>query len=274
MSLKLLFSVMLFLCAISNNAIAQKESLEQVDKKVAGYLKKINYWAYEFRDTTGVIISSDSVDASNVRLISYFKKSLLSNPKTITFPFDSSIKNGLHIFRSEDGNLTFYCWNTGSGGTWHFYDDIVQYKTSKGVKPEVLNDALDGSDPPNCGEFYDTLFTIKAKSDRTIYLLKTFNQLWTSEDITSIDAYEIKQNKLVRVKAFKTAKKSVSSISYEYDYFSTYDDKTMKEKYYIRLSPDKQMLYIPVVIGTKVTNRNLVYRFNGKQFVYDKNAKN
>jgi hypothetical protein len=42
----------------------------------------------------------------------------------------------------------------------------------------------------------------------------------------------------------------------------------------IRISKDKRTIYIPVINkDDKVTTKDLVYKFDGNRFVYDKNAK-
>ncbi len=86
-----------------------------------------------------------------------------------------------------------------------------------------------------------------------------------------IRVLSISNNKPEPQNIIRTATELTDHIEYTYDYSANFSFKTMKETNVIHL--EKQSLYIPEVSGGNMTGKWLVYVFDGKEFVYDKNAK-
>lgn len=246
-------------------------NIAHVDKDLAYFLERINYWD---RDTSENRF--DSLEAVNNKLGGYLKSVCLKYPETITAPFPLAEKNGLKIISSDDANVRFYCWNTETGGSMHIYSDYVQYKVPNGIKCECLSSdsvGMDYGDNMNYGTYYMDLTTIHTKDKKTLYLVHSIFVESSPDRAESIGAFIISGNELKNIEVFKTSVKSLAGISYEYDAYASTTGNSDDDMNHIHFSKDKQKIYIPIVDGKKVTNGNLVYVFDGKNFVFDKNAK-
>jgi len=250
---------------------AHAQSIKQVNDSISYYKDRIEENSPYNNGSDG---NSDSLYFYNEALKHYLLSALIKQPLTL-----QTIFRNIATSSSDDKKFRIYWWDDQSGGTMHGYYSMVQYQTSNGVKAEVIypkdgasRDVAEDKDAP--GFFYTRVHTVKTVSNKIFYLVIRNGRYMTWDVSSGIKAFSIDNDRLVdTVGIFKTSKEILNSIDYEYDYFSNYDTKTNKEKYQIRLSSDKKKLYIPVVVDLKVTNRNLVYLFDGNNYVFDKHLK-
>ena len=89
----------------------------------------------------------------------------------------------------------------------------------------------------------------------------------TKDAYEIISVYTISNDTLDdKVKLIKTASGLNNSISFEYDFFSV-AGKSERPIRLIRYDTDKKIIYIPIVLeNDKVTNRYILYQFNGQYF--------
>jgi hypothetical protein len=125
------------------------------------------------------------------------------------------------------------------------------------------------------GEYYDRLYTIHTKDSGNIYLVVGYGEYASGLGGISLTAYKLRNGELIGAYPFfKTAKTIVGEINFQYDLQSPKNENKKAEMPDIRLSKDKQTVYIPVITrNDEITKRDLVYKFDGNRFVYDKNAK-
>ena len=247
---------------------AKSQSVKQVKDSVSYYMAMIkNHSLYYGRE-------SDSLDYYNEGLKHYLVSALSKQPLTLQTEFED-----ISVSSSEDKKFRIYWWDQEGGGTMHGYYSVVQYQTNNGVKAEVIYpkdgtsmDMAENVDGP--GFFYPKIYSVRTTNNNTLYLAIRNGRYMTWDVSSGIKAFTIYNDKIIdTIKVFKTSRGVLNAIDYVYNFFSNYDTKTNEEKHQIRLSPDKKKLYIPIVVELNVTNRNLLYIFDGNNYVFDKNLK-
>lgn len=251
----------------TDNSASEKESSVDItafSTQIASYISEIN----RFR-ADGLF---DSLEKVNTALLTYLQEKSTTTPELLDIDLSSMDTAGMIILTSEDKKFRIYCWDTETGGTMRFFNSLIQYRTGKGSESVVLNDIAKTEEP---GDFYREIYTVHAKTGNTYYLL-TSRGIYSSRDIVEvIRAYAIENGKLNdSVKLFRTTRQQLNEITYTCDFFSNIDSNTGSQRNLIRLSDDKQTLFIPVVNDKdEVTDKSLIYKFDGNQFVFDKNAR-
>lgn len=249
-----------------NGAAGQKPNVDvgAFTKQIASYTSEIQRFRAE-----GLF---DSLEVVNTALLTYLKEKSEAAPGLMDIDLKAMDTAGIVVLTSEDNKFRIYCWDTETGGTMRFLNSLIQYRTEVGAKVVVLNDIATTEEP---GAFYREIYTVHATNGNTYYLV-TSRGIYSSRDIVEgIQAYTIEKDKLNdSIKLFRTAKQQLNDISYACDFFSNIDSNTGSQRNLIRLSDDKQTLFIPIVNAKdEVTDRSLIYKFDGNQFVYDKSAR-
>lgn len=106
---------------------------QQIESDLLRPFKNIFYYA-EKNDQDK---SGEANDQFAKKLKSYCEKV----PATLSYPFSMLVKEHLDISTSTDGQLRIYSWDTWSGGTMHFFENVMQYKTGGTIDDGKLNDA-------------------------------------------------------------------------------------------------------------------------------------
>lgn len=231
--------------------------------------KRMSYLLSRIDTLQNNVDQIDSLEAANSYFLNYLKQACL-NPAVIKAPLNSiNNKHNFSILTSEDGKLRIYNWDSETGGTMYFFDAVAQYVTGNTTKVEVLNDIADLSEKDmHTGFLYLNIYTIHTRDAKTIYLVYGRGIYSGREAANNIEAISIDNGKYKHVPLFKTQTKSLSVINFAYDNVLCKSDPNIK------LSDDKSKLYIPVVDKDETTTgKYLIYKFDGYNFVYDKNAK-
>jgi hypothetical protein len=207
---------------------------------------------------------NDSTEFYSDKFSNDFSSFIKANPATLNHPFKKLIdSNYCFIKTSSDNNFRVYSWDTWTGGTMHFFNEIYQWKDNGKVFTKVPK-----HEEGDAGSFCSKIFTVNIKNK--VYYLTISNGIYSTKDASqSISVYTIDNDKLIdTVKLFKTKTKRLNRIDVEFDFFSvverperpleliTYDDK-------------QKIIYVPVV-GDKgrVTNRNIQYQLKDKYFEF------
>ncbi|MFB6453879.1 hypothetical protein ACE38W_01310 [Chitinophaga sp. Hz27] len=193
-----------------------------------------------------------------------FKKLLKDNPATINYNF-KRLQDSSHCYinTSTDGNFRIYSWDTWTGGTMHFFNNIYQYKTEGNVFTQTP--AHKKSDP---GMFCSKIYAVIIK-DKTFYLA-IFNGIYSTKDVSqSIQAFTLTAGKLDdTVKLFKTRTQMLNRIDVPFDFFSVVD-RPERPLELITYNETAQEIYIPLVDKNgQVTHSNLVYHLVDNVFEY------
>jgi hypothetical protein len=246
------------------------QSVKEIEDKMLYYLDKLHSHSNYFGDA-----NDDSLSLYNNELSRYLLTVLEKQPLTLQAKFGRINKVSMDIATSSDKKFRIYSWGTQDGGTMQGFNSVFQFQSGKFVHTEILYaDTFKDGEWLGPGLFYPKIYTIQAQNNKTYYMAIR-NGIYSSKDVsTGIKAFTIENDRINdSIKIFKTAKNILNSIDCEYDYFSNYNDKTAKENYLLHLSDDNHTLFVPLIDGEKMTGRFLIYKFDGYNFIFDKNAK-
>lgn len=215
-----------------------------------------------------VLSSSETGNDSTIYYSEQFATSIRSlvknNPATLSYNFKAlGDKIYFNVKTSADGNFRIYSWDTQTGGTMHFFNQIYQYRADGKVFTEILNyeEGVAGS---FCSKIHSVVI-----NGKTYYLPISNAILSTTDMFQSISAFAIRNNKLDdTVKIFKTKKESLNSIHVEFDFFSVVD-RPERPVELIVYDDKLKIIYIPVVNDEgKVSSRNLLYQLKKDCFEF------
>jgi hypothetical protein len=134
-----------------------------MEKALPGQFKKIGYWA-EYKGNNPR--QYDSLEIANKHFREVLLKYTSRYPSTISFGFKDLEKEGLTIATSADGMFRVYSWDTWTGGTMHYFDNVYQYKAAGKVYSKAIEDANNEGDP---GYWYSAIYSL-ANGGKTYYL--------------------------------------------------------------------------------------------------------
>lgn len=209
--------------------------------------------------------SKDTNDSLTAVYSKQFSDSLVqiikNNNSTFHFPFEKLQKeNALDVITSLDKKLRVYSWDTHSGGTMRFYNQIFQYDTNGNTKVDIHLASEDSQ------AFFSKIYSVQTANNETIYLVISNSILSNKYAMQHIHAYKISKDTLQSVPAFKTKTNTLDKISVEYDFFSVVD---RPERPVELITLEHNTLKIALVDeNEQVTNKHLIYEWNGTHFIY------
>ena len=265
-------NLLLVLSFILYSLSTHGQSISSIEKQLINYSNEIDKWErIKFDDD-----NYDSLQVTNTALLEYLKSTAINNPSILIAPFKGLDKTNIHIVSSADKKIRVFWWNTATGGTCRFYNAILVYRIGKSsLELKVLNDiSKDNYDHNDPGEFYLNIYTFHTLDGKTIYLFEGMAIEWSSCFAFDMQAYAIRNGRLIDdVPFFKTQTRRFNTIGFETDY-SANVNRDAPDHVEFKMSKDNKTLYVPLIKDNgRITNKFLVYKFNGHQFVYDKNAK-
>lgn len=252
MKRSIFFLLLLFSIA---NCIAQTKNATELENDLMHEYLKLEAYS----DTNYYFIPvEDSIFRTK------FFNNIQKNPSTLNYPF-KKLNNKLYVVTSDDSLFRIYSWDTWSGGTMHFFNNIFQFKSGKNVYTKLLFDSTgdEGGDPLS---FYSDIFRLQV--GQKIYYLCINNGMYSTKDVSeSIKIFSIENDNLNdTVRLIKTNSGLQNEINVEYDFLSVVD-RPERPLRVIKYDPSKKIIYIPIVEDDgKVTNRFIKYQFNGKYF--------
>ena len=250
------FTLFILFCLLSANVFAQAP--KDVEADLLRSFRKISYWSDKKSDAA--INPTDSLYKANGRFGKLLKDYTERYPATIREPFDSLKKERLDIVTAADSLFRIYSWDTWTGGTMRFFNNVLQYKAG-----QKLHSILDTS---KTGHryiyFYTNLYTFKANSKT--YYLGVYKGIFSSKDVgEGIQVFSIDNGRLnTDVKLIKTTSGLHSKLYYSYDFFSVIH---RKERPTITFNAATQTINLPLVDAKgNVTHKFITYKFTGEYF--------
>jgi len=215
-----------------------------VEQELLQQFKRILYWRDFQGDNKNISVYDSLFDANE-----HFEKTLLKhtsqNPLTIGFEFKELKSKGLTISTSDDGLFRIYSWDTWTGGTMHFQQNIFQYKSGDKVFSKIIQESLNEEDRYSVN-WYIKIFTVKTSTHT--YYLGLYDCTYSTKDAyQGVKAFSINDTALNdTVKLIKTGSGIKTNLGFDYDFFSVVD---RKERPINLISYDKETktLRIPVV---------------------------
>lgn len=237
------------------------QNLEKIERDLLKHFQKITYWADYNGDEK--INSSDSLQKENTifsqKLLAYTNR----EASTLTYAFKELKNEGLNIATSTDKNFRIYSWDTQTGGSMHYFDNIYQFKQNNKVISQNLNDKRQQGD---FGSWFSEIFSLKTEN-KTVYL-GYWNAIYSNSSCgQGIKLFSIENGQLNdSIKLIKTKTGIKNKLSFEFDFFSVVDRKERPVKL-IYYNPIEKTIKIPVVTDMlKVTNKFITYKYGGQYF--------
>lgn len=192
-------------------------------------------------------------------------KDLLSNhPESMDYPFRILVGDkALQTVSSSDNKLRFYNFNRQMGGTMDYFTTIYQTKVGGTVKTTEVK--LDEGDS---GDYVSEIHAVKGENNS--YYIVIANQHASKRDIIQLArAYRIKNGELEPIKLFTKKKKAYHEIEVSYDFFSAMDKTNERPIPVIQYdSSTKKFAFALVNKNKEVTDKNLMYQWNGQEFEF------
>ncbi len=207
-------------------------------------------------------ISNDSLlVASSKQFTDSLTYLIKNNNNTFNYPFELLQKeNVLKMATSADKKLRVYSWDTNSGGSMRFFNQIYQFEADGNI---TVNQSLASNDAQS---YFSKIYTVQTKNNENVHLVISNSILSSKYSVQHINAYKIGTDNLKSMAVFKTKKETLSSISVEFDFFSVAD---RPERPVELITLENNTLKIALVNDKQnVTSKNLIYEWNGDVFIY------
>ena len=190
---------------------------------------------------------------------------------SLWYPMDSIPVDSdeVQICASEDGNMKFYSWNTGMGGTCPDYAVLCQYRTKDG-KPATEDMRIKEGDPA----WVSDVHSIKKDDGTTYYIITRSHRASSNDGYMWMDAFTIDHDTLKKV--------SVLNGGDDLDECSLMINYLIPNWYYttngdgwdwmFEYDVESKNLYVPIVVLVDeniyiVSDRYRLYHFDGMEFV-------
>jgi hypothetical protein len=251
------YPVILVFAFLSSELYSQSIVLKALDSDLYTTYEKIV--DFKFQNP----IEWDSVEYMNEIFNQKIQNYTSNFPETLTYDFDS-LGRAINILDVADGLFRIYSWDTWSGGTMHFHNSLIQFKSREQVGIKFYSSTYSSENYAN--GLYTDLFSLKA--DNNVYYLAICNIKGSSRDSQeAIRIFTLEDHALNdTIGLFKTKEGLLNSIEVPFNFFSVVD-RPERPLRLIKYDSDEQIVYIPIVYedGT-VTERYILYKFNGEYF--------
>lgn len=237
---------------------ASAQSPHTIEQRLLRQFRKIAYWAdyhgaaQEHRD--------DSLQQANDDFQAALLRYMAHNPTTLTCAFPALEKEGLTIATSSDKRLRIYSWDTYTGGTMHFFENVAQYRANGTVSATPLPNEGEG-DP---GYWYSDLYAVRG-ADTVFYIGLRHGIFSTRDAYEGVKVFALHDNRLdAGARRIRTRSGLQNTLDLPFDFMSVVD---RPQRQLIRYDTATQTLRLPVVYenGT-VTKKEIRYRFTGRYF--------
>lgn len=249
------YAIMLTVFFASGVAFSQNTS--EIQAMLTGHLKRMAYYKYDSPNP-------DSVDIHNNLFKKLLVKYLTEHPSTLNTGLNKVVKAGLMIASSPDSLFRIYSWDTESGGTMRFYDNVYQYKSGDKVYCRVSEEDTSGLGDPL--SWYSEIFTLN--DGKKNYYMGVYNADYSNRDkAQGIKFFTIENNELnSNVKLAKTKEGISGELGISYDFFSV-SDRDERPFRLVTYDTDNKTISMPIVDENgKVTDKLTLYKFTNGFF--------
>lgn len=204
-------------------------------------------------------VSSEDVAAANNQFAEALLKALKSNLGLIHYPFKKLVAAHLKILTSSDGKLRLYNWDDNLGGTMRNHKIVLQTQPASGKQTVMLwNDD---------GPFINSLYTFKSGTN-IYYLISNTHVGSTAVRFETILVYQLDSNgSMADARIIKTAERITNMLGAHLDYSASVNRSLAYSNTKTSFNSATKEISIPLILANgKITNRKIVYRFNGTFF--------
>jgi len=132
---------------------ALAQTPQAIERELVNHVKAIKKYARENTPDAATSLDSEN-DALKAKLVKYGRLA-----SVLKYPFNE-LKKQIYVATSKDGKFRIYSWDTETGGTMHFFENVFQFQGAGGKvisKAAVLDD-------DDSGGFYTDVFQVTTKS--------------------------------------------------------------------------------------------------------------
>lgn len=254
----------IFLLFISIIAITPKlihaQSIESIENDLLKTLKRIDSFSYLSLRTDPTAF--DSVIHENNILKDKLLQYSMSNSQMLTYDFPQLSNLGFYKATSPDHTFCIFSWDTQTGGTMHFYENIAVYE-QYGKRYTKIFEKEEGTP----GGFYTDIYQLTDELN-TFYIANEHRILSNSECYQAVHIFDFEKDQFDdNFKKIKTKSGLTNTLGFSYNFFSVVDRKERPVKL-INFDSKLNTISIPVVIAEgKVTAKQIVYQYDGDYFV-------
>ena len=251
--------LLFFSILLSSGLFAQTS--KEIENNLENAFMKIDYWGEHRSDK---IEYSDSLSDANKVFCEMLYHYSTKYPFTIYQKFNK-LEGKFDILTSEDNRFRIYSWDSRTGGTMHFFNNIFQYK--RGNKTFAIVDTPKGDG--NISLLFRKIYIFKNGAKR--YYLCAYRFIESTKYYgEGVKVFAIKKGTLDnKAKIFKANSALTNDLSYEYDSSSLVDIKVKPEIYF---NAATNTINLPLITSNgKVTSSYIAYKFTGQYFERVKN---
>jgi hypothetical protein len=269
------------------------QTIPTVDLIYKNKEKSIKYsiaWSLS-KEQGSIVVADDDYENDLYSYVKYekpildFLYSIYSNPQSIDkFSFDE-IDND-NFWTSKDGNLRIYyqCFAQGGNGYGSDYPlEIVQFRDGNSIS--AFGEIDWGYEQLHLKKFVYTanikIYTVSLNNkiyyliDRAMFdgwplpyseikgektgKIEIGEMFYGNGDVLQI--YAIENGELIKKELFNTTKNVIDNLAIEYD-------GSQECSNLFKYDQQSKTIYVPLVEGIKLTNKYLVYQWDGKYFTY------
>ncbi len=266
----LLLTLLVFACnkkteetkTITNSSTENNQSVEKIDTvDLSAEEYKLLKIHNDISNAMGNMRNDSLLAVSSKQFTNSLTSLIKNNNSTLSYPFEKLQKeNALKMATSADKKLRVYSWDNNSGGTMRFFNQIYQFDANGNI---TVNTSLASNDSQ---AYFSKIYTVQNKNTESIYLVISNSILSSKYAVQHINAYKIESESLKEIAIFQTKTKTLNHITVEFDFFSVVD---RPERPVELITFNNNQLKIAFIDDNqKVTNKNLIYQWNGNVFIY------
>lgn len=225
--------------------------------------------------------SSSHRNASWVNTNDELTELIKNDPATFNYDFPIlQAKDYVTIVTSDDGNLRFYYWDTGMGGTMIDWGNLCQFRTCDSIyvyECGIYDICSMIQDEYTIGCATMGIYTVQADSGETYYLVHIYVREAGNLGFAEIIPVKIENGSIAYADIFNS--EDNSSEDYGWVENSTFREYTFADWYFrtnhgegwkwiYQFDKNSQTFYVPEVIYGDITDRYDLYRFDGQKFIY------
>jgi hypothetical protein len=204
----------------------------------------------------------DSVIYENSILKEKLLRYTKSNPQMLTYDFPLLNNLGFYKATSPDHTFCIFSWDTQTGGTMHFFENIAVYE-QYGKRYTKLFEKEEGTP----GGFYTDIFQLTDELN-TFYIAHEHRILSNSDCYQAVHTFDFEKDQFDdNFKKIKTKSGLTNTLGFSYNFFSVVD---RKERPVMLISFNNKLntITIPVVTSEgQVNAKQIVYQYDGDYFV-------
>ncbi len=234
------------------------------ESKLTNAFSKINYWKFYANDNT--VKSGDSLEKANDDFEKILLKETSANPLTLQISLKALQDSGLRISTSADGNFRIYSWDTWTGGTMHFFRNVLQHSYNGKVFSKTLVTTEDDYGDPGCKYLDVEQVTLRNKN---YYLAFSYSKFSSVNFYYNVKVFSIDNGRLNdEAKLIKTTTGLNNELGYEVDLSSAPNRNIKVPDFSMNYDKEDKIISLQLIYENNlVTKKRIRYKYNGVCFV-------